>query len=168
MPLTVGRALPDDAAELAALRTEASRHLTQGFGRGHWSGEVTERGVRRLMQHAHVGIARHGRTAVATFALGTRKPWAIDRSYFTPVEQPLYLTDMAVRPDIHRRGIGRWCITEIVRLAREWPADAVRLDAYDAGAGAGEFYVRCGFHEVGRVTYRGTPLVYFELLVESS
>ncbi len=50
-------------------------------------------------------------------------------------------------------------------LAREWPADAIRLDAYDAGAGAGAFYLACGYREVGRVTYRGVPLVYFETLL---
>jgi hypothetical protein len=41
--------------------------------------------------------------------------------------------------------------------------DAVRLDAYDAVAGAGPFYEKCGFREVGRATYRITPLVYYEL-----
>jgi hypothetical protein len=47
-------------------------------------------------------------------------------------------------------------------IARAWPADAVRLDAYDAPAGAGGFYARCGYRERGRVTYRGVPLIYFE------
>jgi hypothetical protein len=46
-----------------------------------------------------------------------------------------------------------------------WPADAVRLDAYQGPAGAGGFYERCGFREVGRAAYRGTPLIYFELLL---
>lgn len=167
MRLSFARATPDEAAELAALRTAASRELTSRFGRGHWSGETTERGVGRVMQHTHVGVVRHGRTAVATFSLGTRKPWAIDRSYFTPVERPLYLTDMAVHPEVQRQGVGRLCIEEIVRIAHAWPADALRLDAYDAAAGAGGFYARCGFREVRRVIYRGTPLVYYELLLES-
>jgi hypothetical protein len=39
------------------------------------------------------------------------------------------------------------------------------LDAYDAAAGAGDFYAKRGFPEVGRVTYRGTPLIDFELLL---
>lgn len=40
-----------------------------------------------------------------------------------------------------------------------------RLDAYDADAGAGSFYAKCGYQERERVIYRGTPLVYFELLI---
>jgi hypothetical protein len=50
-------------------------------------------------------------------------------------------------------------------VARAWPSQAIRLDAYDATAGAGRFYLKCGFREVGRVTYRKVPLIYFELLL---
>jgi hypothetical protein len=50
-------------------------------------------------------------------------------------------------------------------VAEEWPADAIRLDAYDAEAGAGTFYAHCGFAERGRVVYKGDPLVYYERLL---
>ena len=56
-------------------------------------------------------------------------------------------------------------LDEAKEIARAWPGDAIRLDAYDAAAGAGEFYAKCGFREVGRATYRGTPLIYFELML---
>lgn len=49
-------------------------------------------------------------------------------------------------------------------MAKVWPADAIRLDAYDAKAGAGGFYARCGWTKRGHATYRGAPLVYYELL----
>jgi GNAT superfamily N-acetyltransferase len=117
------------------------------------------------MRIASVWLVRSGRAPVATFALGTRKPWAIDRSYFTPCERPLYLTNMAVRPDYQRRGVGRRCVDEIIRIAREWPGQAIRLDAYRGPAGASDFYARTGFRHVGDVTYRGTPLAYFEMML---
>lgn len=50
-------------------------------------------------------------------------------------------------------------------VAAAWPADAIRLDAYDAEAGAGAFYEKCGYRQRGRVVYRGDPLVYYELLL---
>ena len=43
--------------------------------------------------------------------------------------------------------------------------DAIRLDAYDAAAGAGDFYAKNGFREVGRTKYRNAPLIYYELLL---
>ena len=71
---------------------------------------------------------------------------------------------MAVRPDLQHKGVGRLCVDEALRIVREWPADALLLDAYDADAGAGEFYAKCGFREVGRTSYRSVPLIYYELL----
>jgi ribosomal protein S18 acetylase RimI-like enzyme len=72
---------------------------------------------------------------------------------------------MAVAPDLQRRGVGRLCREEAAKVAKKWPGDAIRLDAYDAEAGAGEFYRKCGFREVGRASYRNTPLVYYEMLM---
>lgn len=72
---------------------------------------------------------------------------------------------MAVDPARQRRGIGRAYVAQARTLAACWPADAIVLDAYDADAGAGEFYCKCGFREVGRVTYKKTPLIYFEMLL---
>jgi len=97
--------------------------------------------------------------------LQTKKPWAIDRSYFTAVPRPLYLTSMAVEPPLQRQGIGRLIIEKAKSVARSWPAQAIRLDAYDADAGAGGFYDKCGSRETGRAGYRGTGLIYHELLL---
>jgi len=97
--------------------------------------------------------------------LATKKPWAIDVSYFTPVKRPLYLTGMAVSVSHQGRGLGSLALEDARTIAQEWPADAIRLDAYDAKAGAGGFYARRGFTERGRVLYKGDPLVYYELLL---
>jgi ribosomal protein S18 acetylase RimI-like enzyme len=140
-----------------------ARDLTTRFGNGHWSTETTERSVLHELGISQVWLAFRGRSPIATFRLGTRKPWAIDVSYFSACDRPLYLTDMAVRPDVQRRGVGQRCVEEMVGIARRLHADCIRLDAYDADAGAGGFYARCGFRETGRVTYRGTPLIYFEM-----
>jgi len=42
------------------------------------------------------------------------------------------------------------------------------LDAYDATAGAGWFYAKCGFRETGRVTYRNVPLRCYELTLQAT
>jgi GNAT superfamily N-acetyltransferase len=92
---------------------------------------------------------RKGEAIVGTLHLPTKKPWAIDLSYFTPVKKALYLTNMAVLPPMQSQGIGRRLLEVAAKKARAWPADAIRLDAFDADAGAGGFYAKCGFREVG-------------------
>jgi ribosomal protein S18 acetylase RimI-like enzyme len=126
---------------------------------------MTVMGVLLAMRHSTVYSVRDGGEIVGTFALSTHRPWSIDASFFTPGKRPVYLTSMAVAPDRQRQGLGSFCISEATRLVREWPGDAIRLDAWDADAGAGEFYRKCGLREVGRNTYKGAKLIYFELLV---
>ncbi len=163
--LSFALAADSEAAAIAVLRVATATDLTERFGRGHWSGETTERGVIAGMREAKIWIARRGSSIVGTFRLSTAKPWAIDPAYFSASRHPLYLTDMAVRPDLQGRGIGRRCLAKAVEMAAAWPSNAIRLDAYDADAGAGAFYEKCEFREVGRVAYRGVPLVYYERLI---
>lgn len=166
MVLIFDAAANADAAAIAALRTAAAARLTHDYGHGHWSTETTEKGVLRVLATSRVLVARKGGEVVGTLRLTTKKPWAIDPRYFKVVGKPIYLLDMAVTPELQRRGIGRRLLEEAKTAVRDWPADAVRLDAYDADAGAAGFYAKCGFREVGRVRYRKVPLVYFELLID--
>jgi len=158
----------EDAAELAVLHTAVAAHLTNLHGPGPWSAKTSEKGVLYAMRTSQVFVARQGRAIVGTLRLATKKPWAIDTSYFSKCRTPLYLLAMAVLPTKQRQGLGRKCLTEVQRIARSWPADAIRLDAYDADAGAGSFYARCGYTEVGQAIYRDTPLIYYELLLGSA
>lgn len=164
--LTFAIATPADAGEIAALRNKAAARLTKDYGQGHWSSETSEKGVLLgISNTSRVVLARSRGKIAGSLRLATKKPWAIDIKYFTPVKRALYLVDMAVAPTHQRKGIGRALLKEAIRVAREWPADAIRLDAYDADAGAGPFYARGGYREVGRVKYRNTLLVYFEVVL---
>jgi ribosomal protein S18 acetylase RimI-like enzyme len=154
-----------DAPELAALHTAVAQHLTDIHGIGPWSSDTSEKGVLFAMRHSVVIVLQEGEKIVATLRLASKKPWAIDTKYFTKCRKPVYLLAMAVAPARQRRGIGKKCLGEAERVAVTMGADAIRLDAYDAAAGAGGFYKRCGYAERGRVTYRKAPLVYYELLL---
>lgn len=165
MSFSFDPAVPTDAPILAALHTAAAEDLTRRYGQGPWSMKTSEKGVLQAMRTSQVFVARQGRELAGTLRLTTTKPWAIDINYFSPCRRPLYLLSMAIVPQWQRAGLGRRCLEEAKRVARNWLADALRLDAYDADAGAGPFYSRCGFREVGRNTYRGVPLIYFESLL---
>jgi GNAT superfamily N-acetyltransferase len=157
-----------DVPDIVALRIAVAGKLTATYGAGFWSGTTTEKSVLFAMRNSSVYIARRRGKLIATLALGTKKPWAIDRKYFGKCDRPLYLTSMAVAPELQRQGIGRLCVEAAKKIAKEWPENgtkAIFLDAYDVEAGAGEFYRKCGFREVGHASYRGEPLIYFEMFV---
>lgn len=160
-------ATPADAGAVAAVRNAAASDLTSRYGTGGWSNNTSERGVLFDMRRGTVYLATHDGCPVATLMLSTRKPWAIDKSYFSPSTKPLYLTAMAILPEYQRQGVGRQCLDQAADYARSWPADTIRLDAWDHASGAGEFYSKCGYREVGRAAYRGAALVYFELHLQA-
>jgi GNAT superfamily N-acetyltransferase len=162
VPLKFRDATPADVPAIAGLQNAVAGALTARFGLGRWSWLVDERSAALAQRHARVRIGRDGKHILTVLRLATRKPWAIDASCFTPVKRPLYLTGMAVEVAHQRQGLGSRALEDACTVAREWPAEALRLDAYDAEAGAGGFYVRRGFTERGRAVYRGDPLIYFE------
>jgi GNAT superfamily N-acetyltransferase len=162
MSINFELATNSDASASAALHTSVADELTQKHGRGPWSTKTSEKGVLLALRTCRVFVVRQGAEIIGTFRLTTKKPWAIDTSHFTKCNQPVYLLAMAVAPSKQRQGLGRRYFDEAKRIAQAWPADAIRFDAYDAAAGAGDFYARCGCQEVGRASYRNTPLVYFE------
>jgi GNAT superfamily N-acetyltransferase len=160
----VTQATPEDAAAIAAVRIAAAERLTRDFGDGHWSAHTNEASVLRDLKASRVLVARDAHGIAGTLTLQSKKPWAIDVSYFTPCAKAIYLINMAVSPERQRTGVGRALLDAALAAAREYPADAIRLDAYDAPAGAGGFYRKGGYTHVGSTSYRGVPLLYFELM----
>jgi GNAT superfamily N-acetyltransferase len=163
--LTFSDATSDEFQAIAALQNSVAEALTAQYGKGHWSSASTAKGVAHSLKNARVRVGRSGRTVVTTLRLAKKKPWAIDVAYFTRVKLPLYLTGMAVTVEHQRHGLGRLALEDAHAVAGGWQADAIRLDAYDAEAGAGGFYAKCGYGERGRVVYRDAPLIYYELLL---
>ena len=164
--LSIATATVEDAEAVAGVRNAAAEVLTRLHGRGHWSGVTTVHSVLRGINTSRVLVARNGETIVGTLRLAPKRPWAIDPTFFADSRHPLYLVDMAVAPVAQRRGAGRELLKSAVRTAEGWSADAIRLDAYDHPAGAGPFYEKCGFESVGRATYRGVPLIYYQCLLQ--
>jgi len=150
---------------IAALHNAAAGALTARFGVGHWSSLTNEHSAVLAQRHARVRVGRDGKRILTVLRLATKKPWAIDVSYFTVVRRPVYLTGLAVSVAHQGQGLGRIALEDARTVATDWPADAIRLDAYDHAAGAGDFYVKCGYRERGRVVYKGDPLVYYELVL---
>lgn len=155
-----------DVHELMALHHAVADALTARYGQGHWSRYVSSARLVEDMGRGRVLVARERGRIVATLRLFLR-PSPAYRQWFTHVRRPLWLTHMAVAPDRQRGGLGRRALEDAERIARAWPAEAIRLDAYDAAAGAGGFYERCGYRECGRRLYFRAPIIYYERLLET-
>jgi GNAT superfamily N-acetyltransferase len=161
--LAFSTATPPDAEELAALRNAVAADQFLRFGVKSFN--TTARGTLCDMRWGTILIARHKNQIVSSLLLVKKKPWAIDVSYFTPVEHPLYVRSMNTHPVFQHCGAGTRLLKHALAFARRNGSNAVRLDAFDAPHGAGDFYIKCGWAPRGRALYRKTPHLYFEYLL---
>ena len=157
-----------DIPTLLELRLAVDADQACRFGEDRWSTMISEKSIARGLKSGRFLVASRRGRIIGALRMETKKPWAIDLRYFTPVTKAVYLHDVDVEPLSQRSGVGRGLIERAKVAAREWPVDAIRLDAYDGPSGGGPFYERCGFANVGRKTYRGVPLVYFEFVLEAN
>jgi GNAT superfamily N-acetyltransferase len=161
-PISVATA--EDIPALVALRTAVANDMTRQFGEGDWSTVPSEALVERQLRASRVLVVRRSGELVGTVRVTTALQWAFDASCFTPAKTALYVLGLAVSPHARGEGIGQQLMETAKQTAHSWPADAVWLDAYDHAAGAGGFYIKCGFHAVARTSFGQIPLIYFEWL----
>ena len=132
-----------------SLSLAAADGLTRRFGKGAWSDISLLNTLRRVLRGGTLFIIVTGGKVVGTFTVDT-------------VKGDFYLRSMSVQPASQRHGIGRRAMTEIETLARLRCLKAIRSDAYEADAGAGGFYLKCGYKETGHGVSNGVKLAYYE------
>lgn len=153
-----------DAHAIVGLRTAVAHDMSQTFGAGPWAASPNFSEVAQQLRVSHALVARRQGEIVGTVRLVVANQSAIDTSAFTAVETALYVLGLAVAPDSRGMGVGRRLMDAAKDAARAWPAGALWLDAYDNAAGAGPFYIKCGFRRCGQATHEGMPLGFFEWL----
>ena len=151
-----------DVRELLELELAIDADQAERFGDDRYRTTLNEKSVARSLASSRTVVATRRGRIVATVRMETKKPWAIDLSYFTPACKAVYLHNVNVHPELQRSGIGRQLMERVKEVAQEWPVDVIRLDAYDGPSGAGPFYRKCGFKKLGRAVYRSVPLIYYE------
>jgi GNAT superfamily N-acetyltransferase len=154
-----------DAGAIAALRNAVAEHMAERFGPGQWSAPTSRAEVLRQIRASQVLVAWDAGNIVGTLRLATVNPRAMASAGFTPVQTALYIFGLVVAPDYQRTGIGRRLVEAAQEQSRQRRADALWLDTVDGQAGAGPFYLRCGFRRVTPASQGKVPVIYYEWLV---
>jgi len=126
--LCLDRMRPDDLDEVVAIERES---FTLPWSRGAFLYEIEQNRVARCY------VMRDGAEVVGYVCL-----WEIG--------DEVHVTNVAVRPDLRRRGIGRSLIASIVEDARRRAARVVALEVRPSNREARPLYEAFGFRVVGR------------------
>ncbi len=158
IPLFLVRYAPERVDRLHDIVAECGVDMHRRYGLSHWFPPYPIETMRRNAQEMHVyGIHRpadDGRSEpVGTFTVGTGG-WKHDDSVWSDLShRPLYLHKLAVRPEQQGRGIGRWAVQQVERIAWEWDCQTVRFDAIARHVALIQFYRNLGYRT------RGTQVV---------
>lgn len=164
MELSFRLAAKTDVPALLRLQLAIDADQAERFGDDRYTTTISEKSVARSLKTSRMVVATRRGQIVGTVRMETKKPWAIDLRYFTPACKAVYLHNVNVHPKSQRSGIGRQLMERVKQVAKKWPVDAIRLDAYDGPSGAGSFYRKCGFKKLGHAVYRGVDLIYYEFV----
>lgn len=156
-------AAPGEIAGIYKLSVAAASDLVDKYGQGRWRVAAARKTLKRNQQSDSLFVIVKDAVIVGTFCFTTKKAGFYRRGWFAFPDDPAgYLLNMAIAPQHQRQGIGREVMNHIDQLARSMKLLAVRFDAYEANAGAGGFYRKCGYQlvHVGKVGDVG--LEYYE------
>jgi GNAT superfamily N-acetyltransferase len=153
----------EDAPLVRELRVAVAEHLTREHGTGHWSQVGSVETIQDSAAAQILFVVEQGGELIGTFRLTDKKEAWYRASWFArPEAQAAYLRAMAIRPDDQRKGIGRFVMDWMEQRVQRKGLAALRFDAYDSKAGAGEFYRKCGYTHVHSGEFNGVALEYYE------
>ena len=97
MTLSFAFAAETDAPALLALRLAVDADQARRFGSNRWSTTISERAVARGLKSSRVLVAKQRERIIGALRMDTKRPWAIDLRYFTPVTSAVYPSSCIVR-----------------------------------------------------------------------
>ena len=153
-------------AELTMIRKQsaaAAADLVNKHGQGRWQVIPTRSSLSRYLESDTLFVIEKEASVVGTFCFVTRKIVFYRKGWFAFPDDPAgYLINMAIDPQYQRLGVGRQVMNELGKLAGRMKLLAIRLDAYQGAAGAGEFYRKCGCLLVHEGKVGDVGLEYYE------
>ena len=160
----------DEAPALTELHTSVARDLEQKLGPGYWAKERSLRSQREKLKRSQaypdvtgIYVAEDNGKVAATILLSVKRaPFWQKRIWQEPDAAALCVFDLAVWPELQRRGWGGRAMGFAEEQAKKRGFEWVRLDAFADNPNSVAFYKHIGYEDRGILIVGGVPLVMFE------
>jgi GNAT superfamily N-acetyltransferase len=168
MGYTASKRGPDDIDDLYALIVACGEDMWRRLGLDHWKPPIPIEMFREYARTKQVFAVENDGALVGTFTIGfdPPEPYPLER-WSDATHKAIYLNKLAVRPNLQQKGLGRWCMEEIERLAAARGCQALRFDALTRNAPLLDFYDHLGYRRAGDMYVydeinRGWDIVLYE------
>jgi GNAT superfamily N-acetyltransferase len=163
MALAFRRVTPDEVEPLHRILVECGVDMAERLGLTHGTPAYPLDWFRESARDREVYAVDDPVTLVGTFTVGKDPLFDYDPGRWTPDTEPaLYLNRLAVIPARQGTGLGRACMDEVERIARDQRCGAVRFDCVAAHEDGLAFYDTLGYERRGPWREWGIELVLFE------
>ena len=151
---------------LKAVSEKCGLDLNLKLGLAHWIPPYPIHQLKKDAKERNVYSVWDGAELIATFTIG-QQPLAYYYKdiWLHPDKEAIYVSHLAVIPELQRRGIGSWCMRTIEQMAVSQGTTAVRLDAYEKYHKLLKFYNDLGYSRREVVEYQEKLLVCLEKIV---
>ncbi|WP_338597087.1 GNAT family N-acetyltransferase [Saccharopolyspora sp. SCSIO 74807] len=143
-----------DPAAVHALLCTSDRHQAQRYGSAAPDRRVES--TRRKVAAGMVRVLSFDGVPVGMFTLGAEPTFDLAEAELPPARSPLYLSRLAVSPEVLSRGVGMRCVRKAIELARAAGADVLRSEANPELTGTYELLGELGFVQHGPLLRNGS------------
>lgn len=148
---------------LHALLTACGRTMYETFKLIHWHPFMDLGKFETLMKDKDLYGVYRNTIAIATFNLSSDpRDYYFDKLWSNPEEKAFYLGQLGIKPHLQGKGIGKWCMHQIERLAYEAGCKAIRFDGLSQHPWLKKFYEKLGYRFCGTVKPGQWELTCFE------
>lgn len=131
-----------DITGITQLLNRCADHMHQ-HGMSHWLGVYDESSVRENTLTKQVYVLEKDAQILGCIAMGAKKAGYYDACWPTAPEADIYITQLAVSPEVQGSGYGKLLMEFCLNKIQD---ESVQLDAVDHYPALLKFYKNLGFH----------------------
>ncbi len=155
--LTCRRVGPEAVEPLHEILRLCGVEMHKRLGLDHWFPPIPLERMRREAAESRVHAVEADGQLVATFTTSTDSAKYPEHFWVDPSHRALYLSRLAVLPSHQGLGIGKWCLRETERQARELNCQAIRFDSHANNKPLVEYYLHHGYTIRGEMPWIASP-----------
>jgi GNAT superfamily N-acetyltransferase len=163
MDLKVKKADKQEVEIAYALLVSCGKEMYEKFALRHWYPFMDIEIFKATLHTKCLYMVYQYDIPVATFNLSTyARDYYAEELWSIPSQNPSYLGQLGIKPNLQGNGMGKWCMAEIEKIAKENKHDTLRFDAVDTHPWLNLFYKKLGYSPCAAVQPQQWKLVCFE------
>jgi GNAT superfamily N-acetyltransferase len=155
-------ALVNDVDDIYSILSLCANDMLLNYDLDHWIPVYPKENILDDITNKKVFVVENDAKLIACFTLSFINPslW----SNFDSVKS-IYLSKLAVVPNISGKGIGKYCMKFIESFATRNNVNRIRFDVYDKSDKTISFYLKLGYKIVGNAKTNRFGVVLMEKLI---